>query len=135
MAINKAKAEIEALAASGVGIELGNVGVQPYAHVRGVEVPSPPWDRAAYDILIVIPFAYDEKAELDGFYLELPYQYGGSNHNRVNGQEITHNGKTWKLVSWHYADGQAFNPKYDTIESHIVHCKGFFLHRGATNAK
>ena len=135
MAISKAKAEIEALAAAGLKIELVNVGAQPYAHVRHVEAPSPPWDRASYDIFIAIPLAYDDGSGLDAFYLEQPYQYNGAKHGNVVGQDITCNGKTWKQVSWHYADTKPFDPKVDNIESHIVHCRGFFLHRGATNAR
>ncbi len=57
--IGTAKSEIERLATSGIAVTLVNEGSQPYALVRGVAAPSPPWDRTTYDILIAIPIAYD----------------------------------------------------------------------------
>ena len=94
MHIGSAKAEIERLAAGGTGIELVMDGAQPYAWVRSIAAPKPPWDRNAYDILIAIPIAYDLGTGLDGFYTGI-----------------------------------------DAIESHIFHCRGFFLARGAVNAR
>jgi hypothetical protein len=72
MHITTAKAEIERLAAAGSDISLTTEGPQPYAKVRGIEAPSPPWDRTTYDILIAIPIAYDLGTGLDGFYVALP---------------------------------------------------------------
>ena len=135
MSIAKAKAEIDQLAASGLVIELVNEGVQPYALIRGIEALSPPWDRTLYDILVPIPIAYDLGTPLDGFYLGTPYTFNRGDHNRVSGQVVTVENRQWKLVSWHYPDGKPFNPKTDTIESHVVHCRGFFLERGAVNAR
>lgn len=135
MSIAKAKAEITQLAGSGMGIELVSEGVQPYALVRGLKAPSPPWDKVNYDILIPIPIAYDLGTALDGFYLALPYIFNQGEHNRVSGQAVTVGGRQWKLVSWHYPDGKQFRPEVDNIESHIVHCRGFFLERGAVNAR
>jgi hypothetical protein len=133
--IGTAKAEIERLAASGIAITLVNEGAQPYAIVRGVEAPSPPWDRTTYDILIAIPIAYDLGTPLDGFYIALPYTFHKGEHNRVNGQVAVVGNFQWKAVSWHYPDGKQFRLGVDNIESHIVHCRGFFLERGAVNAR
>jgi hypothetical protein len=135
VSIAKAKAEIARLAASGLSAELVDEGVQPYALVCGLEAPSPPWDRKLYNILFPIPVAYDMGTPLDAFYFGLPYTFNGGEHSRVSGQVITIRNCQWKLVSWHYTDGKPFNPATDTIESHIIHCRGFFLERGATNAR
>ena len=135
MHIVSAKAEIDQLAASGTGIEVVMDGVQPYAWVRGIAAPSPPWDRSTYDILIPIPLAYDLGTGLDGFYIALPYSFNNGEHNRVNGQVLSVHGRQWRAVSWHYPDGKEFRAGVDTVESHIFHCRGFFLARGAVNAR
>lgn len=135
MSIGKAEAEIRRLAGSGVTIELITVDSQPYARVGAIEAPSPPWDKDRYDILIPIPLAFDLGTPLDAFYLSLPYTFNRGEHNRVNGKILTVADRKWRLVSWHYPDGKAFSPATDTIESHIVHCRGFFLERGAVNAR
>lgn len=133
--IATAKAEIERLASSGAEIILVSEGVQPYAKASGIEAPSPPWDRTQYDILIAIPIAYDLGTGLDGFYLALPYSFQNGAHNRVNGQIVTVGTRQWKAVSWHYPDGKQFRAGIDSIESHIIHCRGFFLARGAVNGR
>jgi hypothetical protein len=133
--IATAKSEIERLSASSVAVALVTEGSQPYALVRRVEAPSPPWDRTAYDILIAIPIAFDLGTPLDGFYLGLPYTFQEGEHNRVNGQVVKLANSEWKAVSWHYPDGKQFRLGVDNIESHIVHCRGFFLERGAVNAR
>lgn len=135
MHIGTAKSEIERLAASGVAVTLVNEGPQPYALARGSEAPSPPWDRTTYDILIAIPIAYDLGTGLDGFYIALPYTFQKREHNRVNGQVVAVGNSQWKAVSWHYPDSRQFRLDVDNIESHIVHCRGFFLERGAVNAR
>jgi Prokaryotic E2 family E len=135
MNITKAETEITRLSRSGMGIALVKDQAQPYALVRGLEAPFPPWDKGAYDILIPIPVAFDMGAALDGFYLGLPYKFQGGDHNRVSGATITLEKQEWRLVSWHYPDGKAFRENVDTIESHITHCRGFFMERGAVNAR
>lgn len=135
MQIEKAKSEIKSLAAKGSKIELVYVGdVQPFAHVRSVNAPAPPWDKSGHEILIAIPIASDLGTGLDGFYLKLPYTFGGGEHKRVNGGIISFAGSQWKLVSWHYADNKVWKAKVDSVETHIAHCTGFFFDRGATNA-
>lgn len=135
MQIETAKAEIEELSAKGLPVSLVSVAEQPYVMATVLEAPTPPWDRASYDIMVAIPLVYDLGTGLDGFYLRLPYTWNGGVHNRVNGGTITYDGSTWQLVSWHYVDGKPFRIGVDTIDSHIVHCRGFFSARGATNAK
>ena len=133
--ISSAKGEIERLAAARICIELIMGGAQPYACVRGIGAPAPPWDRATYDILNPIPLAYDLGTGLDGFYIALPYSFNGGERNRVHGQTLTLAGHQWRAVSWHYPDSKEFRSGVDTIESHIIHCRGFFLARGAVNAR
>lgn len=127
--------EVATLAQGGLAVECVEAGGQCYALARGLEAPSPPWDRAAYDILVAIPAAYEHGAALDAFYLGLPYTFHGGSHPRVeNGAIITVAGRQWRLVSWHYPDGRPWQRgRGDDLGSHIVHCKGFFHHRGAVN--
>ena len=135
MSIGKAEAEIASLASSGLSITLVTLGAQPYALVRDIESPAPPWGSAKHDILIAIPNAYDLGTALDAFYLALPYRFQEGMHNRVSGETITIDGRQWQLASWHYPDGKSFRLGVDNIESHIIHCRGFFLERGAQNAR
>ena len=135
MQIDGAKAEIRQLANAGMPVELVVEGAQPYILVCRLETPTPPWDSASKDILIPVPLAYDMGTGLDGFYIALPYRFQDGEHNRVNGQVVKIGGREWRGVSWHYPDGKQFRIGVDNVESHIVHCRGFFLHRGAVNAR
>lgn len=132
MCVPDAMREVDVLARNGVRVALTNVGGQCFARVD-VAVPSPPWDRATYAILIPIPAAYSDAA-LDAFYIELPYKFNGGNHQRVSGAVVTLDDKEFQLVSWHYPDDSPWRRGIDTLESHIAHCRGFFLNRGAVNA-
>jgi hypothetical protein len=133
--IKNALSEIARLSAAGLQIEMVVEGAQPYALTQVIQAPSPPWDRDSYGILISLPLAYDLGTPLDGFYLQLPYKFQSGDHNRVNGQVITLRGCQWKAVSWHYPDGKQFRLGVDNLESHVFHCRGFFLQRGAINAR
>lgn len=124
--------EVKALTAGGVAIELVELNGQCFALVKAIDAPSPPWSKPAFDILIAIPAAYDA-AQLDAFYVELPCGYKDGAHPRVQGQTIVLAGRTWQLVSWHYPDGKPWVRGQDSLETHIVHCRGFFLNRGAVN--
>ena len=124
--------EVKVLAVRGVAIELTERNNQCYALVKGINAPVPPWGKAEYDILIAIPAAYDA-ADLDAFYVELPCVFNGGEHKRIRGEVIEHLGRKWGLVSWHYADGRPWVRGQDTLETHIEHCHGFFLNRGAKN--
>ena len=134
MAPERAREEVKKLADGGMAVELIELAGQWYAHASSVAVPSPPWNKASFDILIAIPAAYDA-ANLDGFYVELPCRFGDGEHPRVQGQVIEILGRQWRLVSWHYPDIRPWMQGVDNLDTHIVHCRGFFLHRGAVNAK
>jgi hypothetical protein len=127
-----AKDEVQALAKQGVSLELVEGNEQCYVLAWGLEAPTPPWDQKSYKILIAIPAAYDA-ASLDAFYLALPYKFNDGTHNRVSGTVITVKDRQWQLVSWHYPDGKPWTRGLDDLASHLTHCKGFFLHRGAVN--
>jgi hypothetical protein len=124
--------ELEALAKDGAPVGLLEANGQCYVLARGLEAPAPPWDRKGYDILVAIPAAYDA-ASLDAFYLALPYTFNGGAHPRVQGAVVTVGDRRWQLVSWHYPDGKPWARGLDDLASHLTHCKGFFLHRGAIN--
>lgn len=128
-----ALAEVELLVQRGREIELVELDGQCFALIEKVAAPKPPWDRDAYRILVPVPAAYSDAA-LDAFYVELPYSFNGGTHPRVNGAVVTVEDKQWQLVSWHYADGTPWTRGVDALESHIAHCGGFFLNRGAVNA-
>jgi hypothetical protein len=125
--------EVDALQGRGSRVEIFDENQQCYVSVHGLDIPSPPWSANLTDILIVIPASY-ENAELDGFYVALPLGFNGANHPRINGGEITVKGRSWRLISWHYPDNRKWIRGQDNIETHITHCRGFFLHRGAINA-
>jgi len=121
------------LARRGLSVTLVETPGQCYAYASGIEAATPPWDRPAYDLMIAIPAGYDD-AGLDAFYLGLPYTFKGGTHPRVQGATIEINGRRWQLVSWHYPEGASWRRGQDNLETHILHCKGFFFHRGAVNA-
>jgi hypothetical protein len=125
--------EIAALVKRGISVEVVEANNQCYTLARGLPAPVPPWDKDVYDILIAIPAAYDA-ASLDAFYLGLPYKFKGGAHPRVQGTVITVKDRQWQLVSWHYPDGKPWQRGQDDLASHLSHCKGFFLNRGAINA-
>jgi hypothetical protein len=125
--------QVAELKRNGAAVDTISIGGQCYVVVRGIPAPAPPWDRSAYDILVAVPLA--DGAALDGFYLRLPYKYDGVAHPRVNGQPVTFESDPWQLVSWHYAEGHPWKFPTDSLETHLAHCQGFFLHRGAINAK
>jgi hypothetical protein len=126
-----AKNEVEKLRQRGTIIDLVELNGQCYA-LTAVEAIVPPWDSWKYEIAIAVPAAFDNAA-LDGFYMRLPYKWNDKDHPRVNGGVIDLKGTQWKLVSWHYADGKNWIRGQDCLETHIMHCRGFFLHRGARN--
>jgi hypothetical protein len=81
-----------------------------------------------------VPAAYDA-ANLDGFYVGLPCGYNNGEHPRIQGNIIEAMERKWRLVSWHYPEGKLWRRGQDSLETHIVHCRGFFLHRGAVNER
>ena len=100
---------------------------QRYVEVRGLAIPSPPWSGDEATVLMAIPETYP-RGGLDAFYLE----QGVTQRGNVPYQQLgtTIDGRSWELISWHYADGKTWNPNHDDLASHIAHCRGFFLSRG-----
>ena len=127
------KEEVAGLTARWLKVSLIEANGQEYAQILELAAPSPPWDSSSHDVLIAIPAAYADGAALDAFYLRLPYKYKDGAHPRVGGAVISVGGSQWQLVSWHYPDGKPWERGRDSLESHIMHCKGFFSHRGAVN--
>lgn len=121
--------EVQRLQAQGMAVKVFITNGQCYVLAPKIEAPSPPWDRRHYDIVIAIPALYGE-AGLDAFYLGLPYTYNGGVHERVSGDVIRIDDRDWRLVSWHYVEGKTWTRGRDSLESHIMHCKGFMLARG-----
>lgn len=134
MVPDRAREEAEELAGRGIAVQLTESSGQCFALTTVAGTPSPPWGASQHDILIAVPAAYDA-AELDGFYLALPYKYDGGEHPRVNGSIVQALDRNWRQVSWHYPEGKAWRRGQDNLETHIFHCRGFFLHRGAVNAR
>ena len=97
--------------------------------IRAAIVPD---DDISLAPLVAIPTTYDT-APLDGFYLALPHIFNGGLHPRVNGQVVDLEERKWQLVSWHYTEERPWRRGQDDLDSHISHCRGFFLHRGAKN--
>ena len=133
MCPNRVKEEINELTGQGVAVRLAENNGQCYALSGGIAAPVPPWNKDRFDILIAIPAAYDA-AELDAFYVELPCLFKGGDHPRIQGTVIEVDGRKWRLVSWHYKEGKPWVRGKDSLESHIAHCRGFFIERGLNNA-
>jgi hypothetical protein len=134
MCAGRASEEVHDLGGRGVAIRLVENNGQCYALVGAVPSPAPPWNANRFDILIAIPAAYDA-AELDGFYVELPCTFNGKDHPQIQGMIIDVEGRKWRLVSWHYREGKPWVRGKDSLETHIAHCRGFFLQRGVGNAR
>jgi hypothetical protein len=130
----RAREEADELARRDVAVQLLEANGQCYAWTKGLEASSPPWNSASNDILIAIPAVYDA-AELDGFYVALPCSFNDGEHPRINGNIIEVLQRKWRAVSWHYPEGKPWKRGQDSLETHIVHCRGFFLHRGAVNER
>jgi hypothetical protein len=128
-----ANTQVATLRSRGLDVELIDINGQCYVLAHGIEAPSPPWDKGKFEILVAVPLLFDEAA-LDGFYLGLPYKFNNGQHPRANGQVIQWGERSWQLVSWHYPDAKPWRSGIDSLESHLAHCRGFFLNRGATNA-
>jgi Prokaryotic E2 family E len=133
MCPEQAITEVKELSSRGVSIELTEREGQCYAWAKGIAAKAPPWSKAAFEILIAIPAAYDA-ADLNGFYVEQPCLVENGEHPRIKGDVIEHMGRKWRLVSWHYPDGKPWLRGRDTLETHLEHCRGFFVGRGAINA-
>ncbi|HZZ80571.1 MAG TPA: E2/UBC family protein [Gemmataceae bacterium] len=127
------KDEVAALGKRGISLELIVATNQWYVLASGLVAPVPPWNQKSYDILVAIPLAYDA-AGLDSFYLALPHAFNGGEHPRVKGDIVNVMNRQWRLASWHYPDGKPWRRGLDDLATHLAHCQGFFLNRGAVNA-
>ncbi len=133
MSPDRANEEVKDLTERGIAVRLVENNRQCYALVGGLSSPAPPWNKDRFDILIAIPAAYDA-AELDSFYVELPCTFNEKDHPQIQGTIIDVEGRKWRLVSWHYREGKPWVRGKDSLETHIAHCRGFFLQRGLGNA-
>ena len=133
MGPNRVCEEVDELVRRGVAVKPVELNGQCYVLVEGVEAPSPPWSIARFDIVIAIPAAYDA-AELDGFYVALPCGFNNGEHPRIKGNVIELLERKWRQVSWHYPEGKPWRRGQDSLETHIFHCRGFFLQRRSVNA-
>jgi hypothetical protein len=119
--------DVEAVQAAGVVARFFTEGGQRYVEVGNLEIPSPPWSGGVCSILIAVPGTYPAGG-LDAFYLGQGVSQGGAVPNQQAAVAI--GGRTWGLISWHYAQDRPWNPSRDDLASHIAHCRGFFLKRG-----
>ena len=122
--------DIHELKEAGIDARLLIESGQRYVEVRGIAVPSPPWSKNKSNILIAIPGTYP-MGGLDAFYLDL--QINHSSGSIPNLQSVVQiNGRSWGLISWHYANNRPWNPLCDDLSTHIEHCRGAFMRRGVT---
>ena len=119
--------DVAAVSASGVPARLITENSQRFVEVSGLDIPSPPWSGKAATIAIAVPGSYPQGG-LDGFYLEKTVNQNGSIPYEQSAISI--GGRTFALISWHYATGRDWNPSRDDLASHIAHCRGYFLKRG-----
>jgi hypothetical protein len=81
-------------------------------------------------ILIAVPANYPTGG-LDAFYVDPTVTIRGTIHRAQPAGELV--GKMWNLISWHYSVSRPWNPRVDDLQSHVAHCKGFFLERGVVS--
>jgi hypothetical protein len=118
--------DVEMLRSSGEPVQLVSEGAQRYVEAT-IAVPSPPWSGASARILIAIPANYPAGG-LDAFYVDPAVTMRGAIHRAQAVGPLL--GRRWNLISWHYANGKQWNPRVDDLQSHLAHCRGFFLERG-----
>ena len=119
--------DVVTVAAAGFQTRIVTGEGQRYVEVRGLLIPSPPWSKDEATVLIAIPETYP-RGGLDAFYLEQSVTQGGNVPYQQSATTI--DGRSWGLISWHYANGKTWNSNHDDLASHIAHCRGFFLSRG-----
>ena len=102
---------------------------QRYVEVSGLAISCPPWSSWLATILIAIGATYPQGGFRIAFYLDTSVNQGGSIPNQQTIATIA--GRAWALISWHYAQGHEWSASRDDLASHIAHCRGFFLRRGA----
>jgi hypothetical protein len=119
--------DVERLKTEGAELALYNVNGQIYVEARRVIIPSPPWSSDNANLLIAVPSTYPQGG-LDAFYLESGSTQNGSVPRQQSVMSVL--GRTWILISWHYANNRPWDPRVDDLGTHIEHCRGFFLARG-----
>ena len=121
--------DVEQMTLSCESIRLASDGAQRYVETT-IQIPSPPWSASTALILIAVPANYPT-AGLDAFYLDATINIGGSIHRAQLVGPIL--GKRWNLISWHYSAARPWNPRTDDLQTHVAHCRGFFLQRGVVS--
>lgn len=119
--------DVAAVCAGGVSARLISENGQRFVDVSGIDIPAPPWSGSSATIAIAVPASYPQGG-LDGLYLEKTVNQNGS--IPYEQPAINLGGRTFALISWHYAAGREWNPSRDDLASHIAHCRGYFLKRG-----
>jgi hypothetical protein len=123
--------DVSAVQEAGVDARLFTENGQRYVELRSILVPSPPWSASRANIVVAVPATYPMSG-LDAFYLELPF---GHANGSIPYQQSTVQigGRSYALISWHYASNRPWNSLRDDLASHIEHCRGFFLRRGVSS--
>jgi hypothetical protein len=119
--------DLEAVKAAGFAARFFVEGGQRYVEIGNLEIPSPPWSAPVCAILIAVPGTYPSGG-LDAFYLAQGVHQGGAVPNQQAAVPV--GGRSWGLISWHYAQDRPWNPSRDDLGSHLAHCRGYFLRRG-----
>lgn len=122
------KEDVAELAVSGQEISLFSENGQAYVEVL-IDLPMPPWSKTRARILVAVPSTYPT-AGLDAFYVEDGVTMGGTLPRKQSVATISK--AVWNLISWHYATNRPWNSRIDDLQSHITHCRGFFLARGVS---
>ena len=122
--------DVERLRKDDIDVEIHVAAGQKYVEAPHLEIPSPPWSNCTTPILIAVPATYPQGG-LDAFYLECGVHLNGSVPRQQSVVQLL--GRTWALVSWHYATNRPWNPRIDDLGTHLEHCRGFFLARGVTS--
>lgn len=120
--------DIAEIVASGQDIHMFSENGQRYVETT-VDIPTPSWSKSKARILLAIPSTYPT-AGLDAFYVEDGVTTGGTLPRKQSVATIT--ASSWNLISWHYTTKRPWNSRIDDLQSHITHCRGFFLARGVS---
>ena len=116
--------DVAFMQAAGESVELLSEGGQRFV-AANISIPSPPWSSSTARILIAIPSSYPTAA-LDAFYVD-PASVTVTERAQPSGLIL---GQVWNLISWHYSQTRPWNSRIDDLQSHVTHCRGFFLQRG-----
>jgi E2/UBC family protein E len=120
--------DVKLMSEAGVDTRLFTQGGQTYVEVCSLGIPNPPWSQQTTNIVIAIPSTYPAGG-LYAFYMQQELRHVSGS---IPGQQssVIIDGRTWTLISWHYAPDRQWNPINDDLASHVAHCRGYFLQRG-----